>query len=184
MVYSDYMPSKRFTRTHWITLGLEQLKTNGPAALTIDALCEAADKTRGSFYFHFETVESFLQALAEHWTEIFTTKLLEDGRPPSPRKDCLNLLAARVDLALETGIRRLAQNNDAVAQHVNTADNERINWLASLYAESGEYAPETADHLARIEYAAFTGFRLVDPAMEPAKARALYDTFLTLTGRA
>lgn len=178
------MPANRFTRDHWLDFGLDALKKGGPPALTIDALCEASGKTRGSFYFHFDNMEAFHLALAETWYDRFTAGITGPAPPRTGRQDLLTLLAARLDPALETGIRQLAAGEPQVQAVVTQADRERVAWLESLYRLSGHYTQADAAKLARIEYAALTGFRLIEPAMTDRDARELYEAFVRFTGRA
>lgn len=177
------MAAKRFSRNDWLQLGLSRLARGGPSALTIEELCAQANKTRGSFYFHFENVEAFLVELAEHWQESYTQALIEGAIPTTDRNDKLNLLVGRLDLALESGIRQLAVVNNAVGEIVREADSQRVDWLGSLYAQGKSWDPQEAKNLAKIEYAAFTGFRLIDPDLSPADARKLYEAFLKFTAR-
>ena len=178
------MSPSRFTRKDWLDLGITLLKQYGADALVVENLCESAGKTRGSFYFHFQNIEDYLSALAELWMNEFTTKITARGETPPPgRTDLLNQLAARLDLDLESGIRQLAMRNTSVAEIVASADRRRIQWLARLYVNCGEYSNDQAIALARIEYAAFSGFSLIDPNLTPADARTLYEHFLTLTDR-
>ena len=177
------LPS-RFTRNDWLDLGITLLKQYGADALVVENLCESAGKTRGSFYFHFQNIEDYLSALAELWLNEFTTKITARGETPPPgRTDLLNQLAARLDLDLESGIRQLAMRNTNVAEIVTSADQSRVAWLSRLYGNCGEYNDNQAAALARIEYAAFTGFSLIDPDLSPAGARSLYEHFLELTNR-
>lgn len=177
------MQSKRFSKNDWVLLGLKVLASSGAEAVTIDNLCKNAKKTKGSFYFHFDSIESFLISVTTEWKEAYTSKITQNDTQ-SNRLDLLNQLAARIDLDLETGIRQLALQHDQVQEVVMQADNERIEWLARLYEKSGKYDKDTALSLATIEIAAFTGFKLIKPDMQPQQARELYESFLKLTSRA
>ncbi|MEM7069133.1 MAG: TetR/AcrR family transcriptional regulator [Pseudomonadota bacterium] len=179
----DSKTRKRFSKSAWTELGLSLLRKHGPTALTVEELCENAQKTRGSFYFHFETVDAFLEALAKQWQIQFTDEIVKTSPPSESRLDCLNLLAIRIDLDLERYIRELALKQKQVNTIVMQADTARIAWLAELYANSGQYAQQDAENLAKIEYAAFVGFKLVDPDMSAPESRSIYEGFLKLTGR-
>lgn len=179
-----YIMGKRFSKQDWIDLGTRALRSEGPEALTVERLCELAEKTRGSFYFHFETTESFLNAIAEDWHKTFTEAVIGRNLPQSDRLDLLNQLATRLDLDLETGMRQLAMQSLPVLEIVGKADRERTDWLAGLYEASGNYQAEEAQALAKIEYAAFTGFKLIEPDLQPGEAKKLYDAFLRFTDRA
>lgn len=181
---SSQMKSPRFKKHDWIVLGLNALSTHGADALTIDELCERAAKTKGSFYFHFSTIEEFLVSLTNEWFETYTVKITQANTAQGQRLDFLNQLAARIDLELEAGIRQLASRNEQVEEIVRNADETRINWLAGLYESSGKYNKSDALALANIEIAAFTGFKLIKPDMKPIEARNFYNSFLRLTSRA
>lgn len=179
-----YVMTKRFSKQDWVELGLQTLRADGPDALTVERVCTEAGKTRGSFYFHFETTDAFFQEIAESWHQIFTTEITQREFSKTDRLDLLNQLASRIDLELEVGMRQLALRNDTVLEIVSGADRERIAWLVKLYEQSGKFSADAANSLASIEYAAFVGFRIVDPELKPIDAKALYDAFLKFTNRA
>ncbi len=178
------MTRERYTKQSWLELGLQVLAKTGPNGLTIETLCERAQKTRGSFYFHFESINGFLESLADEWHQRFNEQIIANGPTKSSRRDLLNELAGRLDPAIETGIRQLAISNTEVQKRVTIADKERIAWLAKLYSTSGHYDGDKSSELATLEYAAFIGFRLVEPEMDTARSKALYQAFLEFTGRA
>lgn len=177
------MKSKRLNKTHWVALGLSSLASDGIDAMSVDRLCEAAGKTKGSFYFHFNTIEDFLIAVTQKWKEKFTQEITQTIHSQTQRLDLLNQLAARIDLDLETGIRQLATHYKQVQKIVTQADSARIAWLTKLYEQSGKYNASDAAALANIEIAAFTGFKLIKPDMKPQEAREFYESFLKLTSR-
>ena len=176
--------NRRFNRKSWILLGLDALKNDGPEALTVEELCNLAEKTRGSFYFHFSTIDDFLHALADHWATEFTDQIVDRAAEPAyERRDLLNQLAGRLDPKIEHGMRKLAARKNSIAEIVGRADTDRISYLAKLYSLSGAYSEGEAQALAKIEYAAFTGFQLTMPDLSIDESRALYEQFLKLTGR-
>ena len=177
------MATRRFISKTWLDLGFAALKTNGISALTIEALCNQANKTRGSFYFHFTGIDEFLMELANEWKLRFTNDIVSWAPKSVTRFDVLNLLVARLDLPLESGIRQLAVVNPNIRTIVGLADQERIDWLAQLYRKSSFANDDIAEELAEIEYSAFVGFRLIKPEMESAEAKRMYDSFLRITGR-
>lgn len=186
LMSKDETRPRRFSRTHWLELGLEALAHNGPAGLTVEALCERAKKTRGSFYSHFEGTEDFLKSLADHWRETFTDMLIKASNAQgkaAARLDHLNQLAARLDPRIEQGIRKLASSDDGVAQVCALVDQRRMDFLAGLYELSGRFDAADARMLARIEYAAFVGFQQIAPDAPPSQMRDMYQGFMRLTGR-
>jgi AcrR family transcriptional regulator len=176
----------RFTRSDWLAVGLAVLGREGPDALVLEALCQRARRTRGSFYHHFDSIDEFIAELAAHWRQTHTLDLIAkaDGRrTPRERLDHLNSLAVALDPRIEQGVRRLAARHAAVEAVCHTVDAERVAYLARLYEASGRYSSAQALALARIEYAAFVGLQIVAPDARPKELRALYESFLALTGR-
>lgn len=184
MTTSPHQNSKRFDKKNWLLLGVEFLSNQPSQQLTIDELCKNASKTKGSFYFHFKNIDEYCENLTAYWLEEYTVRITQKPIQKTKRLDLLNLLAARLDLNLEVGIRNLAFNNETVQKIVQKADKSRVKWLSALYVNSGLYNQEQATALASIEIAAFTGFKLINPDMKPSEARDLYENFLKLTNRA
>ncbi|MGL4438448.1 MAG: TetR/AcrR family transcriptional regulator [Bosea sp. (in: a-proteobacteria)] len=185
---SERPRSRRFSRQDWLELGLSALATAGPAALTIEALCHRAQKTRGSFYSHFDSSESFLLSLAGTWRDTYTLELMglaEERQETIAKLGLLNELAVRLDPKVEQGMRSLAAVDAGVSDICNQVDAERVNFLEKLYRETGLFAETWQSHvIAKIEYAAFVGMQQIDPGASPAYLQRLYMDFMKLTGRA
>lgn len=178
--------SSRLSQQDWLRLGLDSLREKGLAGMTIEALCQRAGKTRGSFYAHFDGIDQFLAALARHWRQEFTQVLIDQAnlrRKPAERLDHLNQLAVRLDRDIEQGMRRLASVDSGVAAVCADVDQRRTDYLAGLYEASGKYGRDDARILAQIEYAAFVGLQQIIPHASAAQMRNMYQGFLRLTGR-
>ncbi|WP_439499633.1 TetR/AcrR family transcriptional regulator [Bosea sp. (in: a-proteobacteria)] len=177
---------RRFALADWLALGLDALAEAGPAGLTIEALCRRAGKTKGSFYAHFPTIDAYLAALAGHWRETYTRRLMtaaDAGQGPLRKLAELDRMALALDSRVEQGMRRLAALDPAVAAICATVDRERIDYLAGLHAQSGLFDAAQALALARFEYAAFVGFQQLDLGLEPDDIHGAYRLFLGLAGR-
>jgi AcrR family transcriptional regulator len=175
----------RFNRADWLALGLSALAEEGPPGLTIEALCRRAGKTKGSFYAHFPAIEAFLAALAGHWRETCTLRLMQEadkGEAAGERLIALDRMALALDVRVEQGMRRLAQLDAGVAAICTAVDRERIAYLAGLHGETGR-GPEEALALARIEYAAFIGFQQLDLGLSPQDLHDCYRSFMRLLVR-
>ncbi len=175
----------RFRRTDWLELGLAALAEDGPAGLTIDALCRRAGKTKGSFYAHFPAIEAFLAALAGHWRESFTLRLMQaadQGEVAGERLMALDRMALALDARVEQGMRRVAQLDAGVAAICTAVDRERIDYLARLHGEAGR-TPGEALALARIEYAAFVGFQQLDLGLSPQDLHDCYRSLMRMLTR-
>lgn len=60
-------------RTKILDGALKLIRTNGFAATSVDALCESAGVSKGSFFHHFESKEDLAVQAAKHWSEITST---------------------------------------------------------------------------------------------------------------
>ncbi|WP_428642787.1 TetR/AcrR family transcriptional regulator [Roseibium sp.] len=172
---------KRFGKTDWLSLGLGQLAREGSAGLTVEALCEAADRTRGSFYHHFSDHGAFIEALMEAWKQRNTHDVAEETllQAPNDRARKLSDLASGLDQDLERAVRQFAQGNATALRAVREVDELRTGFLAKLYEGSG-LEPGFALEIARIEYAAFVGVQVVWPDMPEAERQALERRFAGL----
>jgi AcrR family transcriptional regulator len=177
---------RRFRLNDWLALGLDALAEQGPAGLTIEALCRRAGKTKGSFYAHFPAIEAFLAALAAHWRETYTLRLMqevENGVPTQDRLIALDRMALALDFRVEQGMRRLAQLDPGVATTCAEVDRERVAYLEMLHGESGRFTAEEALALARVEYAAYIGFQQLDLGLSPQDLHDCYGSFMRLLHR-
>lgn len=177
------LPPPRFRLGDWFALGLVALAEQGPAGLTIEALCRRAGKTKGSFYAHFPAIEAYLVALAGHWRETHTHRLMQEvdkGGPAQDRLIALDRMALALDVRIEQGMRRLVQLDPGVAAICAEVDRERIAYLEKLHGESGRFTPDEALALARVEYAAFIGFQQLDLGLSPQELHDCYRTFMRL----
>jgi len=178
--------SKRLTKPGWLDYGLAAMAEQGPGGLTVEAMCERAQKTRGSFYHHFDSAGDFQKQLLLWWEKTYTQDLIakvDRLGQPGKKLDHLNQLAAHLDPGIEQAFRRLAARSSDAALTCRRVDDTRIAYLAGLYARTPRFSPGDAQMLARIEYAAWVGFQLVAPDATPDEMLEMYQGFLKLTGR-
>jgi len=178
MTDRDRIRTQRFRRQDWIDLGLELAALESPDAMTLEAVCAAAGKTRGSFYHHFRAHADFLDAVAERWLQRDTEDIIAGNAPAGSlgnQLDHLNLMTAALDPRLERGIRQLAAAYPTLARHVKIADARRKDHIRSLYVSTGATDRKTAERLAALIYAAFVGFAFVEPDASPARRAALFE---------
>jgi AcrR family transcriptional regulator len=176
----------RVSAQYWIEIAARALARHGPDALTIDALCRATRKTKGSFYAHFGSHDAFLGALAAFWRELTTEAVMRavDGAAQAQdRLACLNQLAIAIDPRFDQGMRKLADRSPLIREAVTAVDAMRIAYLAALYEGTGKYAARDAKDLATIEYAAYVGLQQIGPDLPPGELQRLYDAFMKLTAR-
>lgn len=166
---------KRFGKSDWLSLGLSQLKSDGPAGLTVEALCSAAVRTRGSFYHHFQDHGVFILEMMQAWKQQHTLDVADKTLGPAvkDRRQKLSHLANHLDHELERKVRQFAQSNSATHEVLQEVDKLRTDFVADLYRDRG-LPDEEAMQIAQIEYAAFVGAQIVWPDM-PAQDRMALD---------
>ena len=166
---------KRFTREDWLELGLLQLKQDGSAGLTIEALCTAASRTRGSFYHHFSDHDAFLEDLLLAWKERNTLDVADEimRQPLEQRARTLSDVANLLDHNLERAVRQFAQANPIARKIVADVDDIRTEFVVQIYRDTG-LEESLAREIAQLEYAAFVGMQIVWPNM-PANERIRLD---------
>ncbi len=177
----------RLSKQGWLEIGMAAMSDVGPDGLTIDAICQRAEKTRGSFYHHFKSTDIYLNELVLWWKQSFTMDVIEKAEKhskPSEKHDNLNQLAAHLDPQAEQAFRQLAARDKHAANVVQDVDRIRIAYLTRLYEQSPLYTPSQAAIIAKIEYAAWVGFQLIEPDASPAQMLEMYQGFLAMTGRA
>ena len=79
----------RVSRQDWIEEGFHILVDEGDGALTVDALCARLDRSKGSFYHHFDGRPGYVEALLDTWERQATDRLIETGHSDAPVEDRL-----------------------------------------------------------------------------------------------
>jgi AcrR family transcriptional regulator len=151
--------TERFKKDDWLALAAGLLREEGPGALTIERMTQAARRTRGSFYHHFADRDAFLRALMLRWrTEVVD----EVGRRYQAAQTDAELRALmreqpfELDFRFEREIRRLAASEPIVREILNQVDATRVEGLACLLSHM---RPDIDDPMsyAFIQYCAVVG---------------------------
>lgn len=174
--------SLRFSQEDWIVLGLTQVAGHGLGALTVDRLCEAAGRTRGSFYHHFADHQAFIRRMMEYWEKRDTEDAIADvERAPGDRANALTVLASAINHRLESRLRQLAQKEPVALEILQQVDARRIAYLADLCRQKYDCAPADAHRTARIEYACYVGAQTLWPDAPPSTLEAMGVAFSAMT---
>ena len=178
-------PRKRFAKKDWLDLGLQRLARDGGAALTVDAMCDAANRTRGSFYHHFEDHGAFLEALFLAWKQRNTLDVADAilQQPQDKRAQTLSDIANMLDQDLERAVRQFAQANGIARAIVEEVDGIRTEFVVGLYRDAG-LAPGLAREIAQLEYAAYVGSQIVWPNMTAEDRIRLDQRFASMVSKA
>ncbi len=66
-------------RVRLLDAGVDVIRAKGLNATTVDELCATAGVTKGAFFHHFDSKETFAVAAADHWSS--TTAVLFEQAP-------------------------------------------------------------------------------------------------------
>jgi len=165
------------SRADFCRAGLAILRDEGPQAATVDRLCAALGRTKGSFYHHFRDAGAFQAALLAEWEAVQTEQpiAVADGQAPARRAAALREAVVKgLDHPLDRAVRAWGRHDARVREAIRRVDRRRIAFLAGLHRARGRRRPE---RLAELEYAAFVGAQelglVTDPERGPGVARAL-----------
>lgn len=147
----------------WIEAGLSLLRRDANQRLTVEPLCDAMGKTKGSFYHHFEDMAAFEDALLASWKQAHTLAPIDiaeglhgpQARSQSTvaeRRRALYRAVGKLDLQLEVAIRAWAVGDARARRAQVDVDRTRVTYLASLWGKG-----KRARTCAELEYAVFLG---------------------------
>ena len=167
----------RTSREDWIEEGLRVLAADGDGALTVDVLCERLERSKGSFYHHFEGRTGYVRDLLAEWERRATDRLIEAGRGSGPVEDRLRAVNQKAselrNARLERAIRVWSAREPLAARAQDRVDAKRLEFLNDLCRE--RMGPgEPAQRLARIFQLVFVGAQHLEPPLEGPE---LYQTF-------
>jgi AcrR family transcriptional regulator len=118
----------RLSADDWIAGGLTLLADEGVAGVKIDVLAARLGVTKGSFYWHFESLPTFLEALTSHYCAMRSAEAeaFDDTAPADPRDRLMYLMeqiSDRSTRSLERAVRAWAESsNPKLAAHVREMD--------------------------------------------------------------
>jgi len=162
--------AKRLNHCDWLNFGLDTINTG--ADLTIDGLCRTAGKTKGSFYHHFKNHNEFVSAMMQHWEKTSTAAVIKESLEITGSNGTSGPALRRVidrvlDHKLEVALRRFAAGNTIAAEIMGRVDETRLFHLIGLISALPDQTRQSAEWLARIEYAMFVGCQVLWPEKEP-----------------
>ena len=134
------MPTGRRTRRDFFNAAFELLEESGFPALTASALCDRLGVSRGSFYHHFDTFESFVAELLADWETRYSRDLIARAETVTDLNRRLNYhveLAAELPHGAEAALRAWGSVEPVVAAAQRRVDQLRFDSLASLLSSHG-----------------------------------------------
>ncbi|MEL6515988.1 MAG: TetR/AcrR family transcriptional regulator [Pseudomonadota bacterium] len=163
-MYVYGMETLSLTSEDWLNLALVELKDHGYNALKAQPLAKKLGVTRGSFYYHFESLETFHAAVIGHWSQNTSGQIAQAAQEVSDPRAALDDLLQKTLCSgevLERAIRSWSTVDLAVADAVEQVDEERIGVAEGLLIKAGVEG-RTAKARAKLLYWAAIG-RLMLP---------------------
>jgi AcrR family transcriptional regulator len=177
-------PSSRLSVEDWLQAGYAVLAEQGVRALKVETLCQHTGVTRGSFYWHFQDMDTYRTALVESWN----TFLEQDQRsmaeleslPPRERLSAMMTgLTSPQHWMLERAMREWARTDPAAAANVRAADRRVLRSVTKAYGDYG-FSPTDAKLRAQLTFAAGIGLLHLAGSAEQAQSAAQQERFLDL----
>jgi len=159
----------RTPRSSWIAEGLRALAAGGPDAVRIELLAQALGVSKGGFYWYFDNRNALLDEMLDTWEREMVAEVIDrvetaggDGRERLRRlfsiADTADGMTANITTDL--AVRDWARRDPAVAERLRRADNRRMDYLRSLYAEICADEDE-AEVRSTISFALWIGSQLM-----------------------
>ena len=166
----------RVSREDWLESGLLLLAEEGVEALTIDAMCQRLNVTKGSFYHHFKNRHAYLDAILAFWEDKYTRQFIDNslqGLTPAERMARLSEQVIENYGEYEVKIRAWAQNDALAREYQERVDQQRLDFLYSVQNDMYD-DPKLALTMAQLQYATLIGSAQMMPALSQNDLAAMY----------
>jgi AcrR family transcriptional regulator len=174
--------SEKLSVKDWVNAALKALAKHGFIAVKADTLAKILNVSRGSFYWHFENIETFHLAVMQSWQDVATNAIIAQVEATAKADDRLPLLARlafTADSSLEIAMRAWGQSYPPAQPFIEAVDKTRLNYIKKLLTESG--LPATlAQTRACIIYWTYLGSALAGAPLKGAALKNLTDQLVLL----
>lgn len=172
----------RLSRDDWLKVGLHLVAQQGIEMVTIEALCQLMNVTKGSFYHHFENVANYRLAMLDYWVTHFTKVFIAtsaEGETPQQQLDRLVHMVKQTYGSEEVSIRAWAHSDPEAQAVVAHVDKKRLEFLDSLLANI--YTDSvSARTMARLFYSVLLGAPQMLPPVSHSDFADMYDLLMQL----
>jgi AcrR family transcriptional regulator len=170
------MAKVRTPRDAWIEAALKALANGGPEAIRIEALAARLGVSKGGFYWHFKDRPALLEEMLDAWEKSAVGDVIaevesESDEPRAKLQHLFELASSATGLLpVELALRDWARRDEAVAKRLHRVDNQRMEYLRSLF---GPICVDADDVEARsiLAFSLFIGSNFI-LAEHPGKTRA------------
>ena len=173
---------ERLSIDDYYRAALDVLGESGSEALTINALCERLQVTKGSFYHHFGSMPGFVEALLLSWESEHTERL---GAIAKAQPDATLRIATLIDFAVslphasEAAIRAWARSSPEVKEVTVRVDRRRERHVTDAIVALGLDRPP-ARLLARMTVNLLVGAQQREQPVDLKRLRQTFDEFKKL----
>jgi len=134
--------STQLTKEQWLSRALEILSRRANSRLRVRDLAKDLGVTTGSFYWHFNGREDFVQSLLEYWERVYTdeARRITQAIERSPQYRLLFLMRMILEQKLslyDSAFRAWATEDPHVSDYVAKVDAKRLGYVGSLFREMG-----------------------------------------------
>lgn len=154
----------RTTREDWLDLALGLLARGGVGAVSVLDLSARLGVSRSSFYWHFGSRDSLLDALLERWDAVNTRSIVRQAEAPARTiaEAVCNVFRCWVDAALfsprlDMAVRAWASTAERARLRLQRADIERMAAIEAMFVRHG-YGAQDALVRARVLYTTQVGY--------------------------
>jgi AcrR family transcriptional regulator len=142
----------------WEDAALTAIARDGLASLAIPKLARSLNVTKGSFYWHFASLQELIDKSLQRWEERDRTTLEELQEIADPRARLAALFAQAMEQREAHGL-YIALSSSPVphaARAIRRISRRRLKFLIESYSEAG-LKPAEARARALLAYAAYIG---------------------------
>ena len=149
---------KTLSREAWIAAAREAFETGGISSVKIDRLARLLRVTRGSFYFHFSSLQDLHDGLMDVWRASNCAPFLklQDAKDIDGVQFFSDIVHVWVDEnpfspRLDLAVREWSRRDAAVAREIKDIDTLRIDLLVRAFLAMG-YSDDESTVRARLTY--------------------------------
>ena len=157
------------TKEDWIRMGIDILSEQGIDSVKVETMARQLGVSKGSYYGYFKNREDFLQAMLDHWADIFTNQVLRNiGNIEGTLGEKLQKLLYMVDDSrldsLETPMYAWAFTDPKAKKVFMRVIKERLIFLANLFLDGG-FSQQQAKKRANMVHHYMAGCKLFRPLL-------------------
>jgi len=173
------MVDTRNSADDWADAALDAFASGGVRAASIPGIARTLGVTKGSFYWHFRSLDELIAAALKRWEERDRAALDELRTVAEPRKRLAALFAEamKATQAQTLFVALSGSSMPAVSSAIRRMSERRIKFLAEAYRELG-LGEAGAHERALLVYAAYVGLLHLRGESSSLKTSKQIDAFV------